>query len=307
VWVERNALDEAQRHADAGIEQTQWWQNPNHIIYAHLIAARIWRARGDTQAAWAALARADAVETPRAVVPILPALQDQESVALWLDQGDVIAARAWAASQEQPGDERLNGSDRVAATRALTLARVYLAAGQPARARSQLDRIVDEAGEQRDLWLKAQVWRARALQNLEKQQAAVASLRAAVAFAAPEAYLRPFLDAGKPLAALLLNVDGAEHAYAMHILAALGASEPEQSGVASEQPRDRIGALVEPLTDREHEVLAMMAAGHTNPEIAETLVIATGTVKAHTASIYQKLNVHNRTEAAARARELGLL
>jgi LuxR family maltose regulon positive regulatory protein len=93
----------------------------------------------------------------------------------------------------------------------------------------------------------------------------------------------------------------------MRILAALGASEPAQSGVASEQAPDRTGALVEPLTDREHEVLTLMAAGRTNPEIAEALVIATGTVKAYTAHIYRKLDVHNRTEAAARARELSLL
>jgi DNA-binding NarL/FixJ family response regulator len=61
------------------------------------------------------------------------------------------------------------------------------------------------------------------------------------------------------------------------------------------------------LTDRELDVLALMAEGRTNREIAEALVIATGTVKAHTAAIYQKLDVHNRTEAAARARALGLV
>jgi LuxR family maltose regulon positive regulatory protein len=66
-------------------------------------------------------------------------------------------------------------------------------------------------------------------------------------------------------------------------------------------------ALFEPLTDREREVLSLLAEGLTNPEIAEALVVATGTVKAHTASIYRKLDVHNRMEAAARARELGLL
>jgi len=65
--------------------------------------------------------------------------------------------------------------------------------------------------------------------------------------------------------------------------------------------------LVEPLTAREIELLRLVAAGLSNQEIAEKLVIAVGTVKAHTASIYGKLDVRSRTQAVARARELGLL
>ena len=65
--------------------------------------------------------------------------------------------------------------------------------------------------------------------------------------------------------------------------------------------------LVEPLSERELEVLRLIAEGLTNQAIAQTLVVALGTVKAHTASIYGKLNVHSRTQAVARARELGLL
>ena len=69
----------------------------------------------------------------------------------------------------------------------------------------------------------------------------------------------------------------------------------------------RTPALIEPLSERELEVLHLIANGLTNQAIAETLVVALGTVKAHTASIYAKLDVHNRTQAVARARELGLL
>jgi ATP/maltotriose-dependent transcriptional regulator MalT len=65
--------------------------------------------------------------------------------------------------------------------------------------------------------------------------------------------------------------------------------------------------LLEPLSDREREVLRLLATGLANKEIAQTLVIAVGTVKQHLKSIYGKLEVHNRTEAASRARDLGLL
>jgi LuxR family transcriptional regulator, maltose regulon positive regulatory protein len=67
------------------------------------------------------------------------------------------------------------------------------------------------------------------------------------------------------------------------------------------------GGLVEPLSQRELEVLQLMALGRTNQEIALQLIVASGTIKAHTASIYRRLDVANRTEAVARARRLGIL
>jgi LuxR family maltose regulon positive regulatory protein len=65
--------------------------------------------------------------------------------------------------------------------------------------------------------------------------------------------------------------------------------------------------LIEPLSERELEVLGLMAEGRSNAEIAEQLVVALGTVKAHTSSIYRKLDVRGRTEAVVKASELGLM
>jgi LuxR family maltose regulon positive regulatory protein len=77
--------------------------------------------------------------------------------------------------------------------------------------------------------------------------------------------------------------------------------------MAAQTKVSSVGDLVEPLSQRELEVLHLMALGRTNPEIARQLIVSPGTVKAHTASIYRKLDVANRTEAVARARQLGIL
>ena len=72
-------------------------------------------------------------------------------------------------------------------------------------------------------------------------------------------------------------------------------------------PAIQTAVLCEPLTERELEVLKLLALGKTNKEIAQQLFVAPGTIKAHTASIYRKLDVTNRTEAASRARQIGIL
>jgi LuxR family maltose regulon positive regulatory protein len=127
------------------------------------------------------------------------------------------------------------------------------------------------------------------------------SLERALRLAEPEGYVRLFADLGLPMARLLQEARSREVIpdYVESLLAACG------TDLASSD--SRAGALPEPLSQREQEVLRLIAAGFTNREIAESLVISSETVKKHTGSIFGKLGVGNRTEAAARARELGML
>jgi ATP/maltotriose-dependent transcriptional regulator MalT len=86
-----------------------------------------------------------------------------------------------------------------------------------------------------------------------------------------------------------------------------GVIQPEAAGERKNVDATGAEVLVEPLTEREAEVLALMAEGHSNPEIAEQLTLAVGTVKFYTSAIYGKLGVKNRVAAVRQAQELGLL
>jgi LuxR family maltose regulon positive regulatory protein len=130
-------------------------------------------------------------------------------------------------------------------------------------------------------------------------------LERALTLAEPEGYVRTFVDEGEPMRDLLRHAvaAGISSAYARRLLSAF-----EERTPAGFVLQTAAGAgLVEPLTAREVEIVRLVAAGMTNQEIAEQLVISLPTVKRHIANAYGKLGVGHRTEAVARANELGLL
>jgi LuxR family maltose regulon positive regulatory protein len=158
--------------------------------------------------------------------------------------------------------------------------------------------------------IEMRILRSLALQRQGDIQKAEADLERALALAEPEGYVRVFLDEGQPMQMLLGQWlahagSGSLRDYAIRLLSQFDA-EPHTITAAQEK-RSPADNLVEPLTQRELEVLHLMALGKTNQEIARQLIVSPGTVKAHTASIYRKLDVANRTEAVARARQLGIL
>jgi LuxR family maltose regulon positive regulatory protein len=133
------------------------------------------------------------------------------------------------------------------------------------------------------------------------QAGALTALERSLRLAEPEGYVRLFADLGLPMARLLqeARTRNVMPDYLGELLAAFG-GDLLPSGTRRE-------ALPEPLSSREQEVVELIAAGLTNKEIAEMLTISPETAKKHVANICTKLGVSNRTEAAARARELNLL
>jgi LuxR family maltose regulon positive regulatory protein len=156
--------------------------------------------------------------------------------------------------------------------------------------------------------IEALVLQALAHEARGNQSAALISLERAMALAAPQDYVRIFLDEGLPMNGLLnrAGARGIVPHYTGRLLQAFR-SEKQHPAAAPIQATPSTQPLIEPLSPRELEVLELLAQGLSNREVAERLFLALSTVKGHNSRIYGKLQVRRRTEAVARARELGLL
>ena len=132
-------------------------------------------------------------------------------------------------------------------------------------------------------------------------------LERALILAEPEGFIRIFVDEGQSMARLLYKAldRGIAPNYVNRLLQAFPIDEPEQV----ETPAPQVSELgyIEPLSEREIEVLQLVAEGLTNPEIATRLILSLYTVKTHTRNIYGKLGVNNRTQAVTKAKTLGIL
>jgi LuxR family maltose regulon positive regulatory protein len=156
---------------------------------------------------------------------------------------------------------------------------------------------------------------ALALQAGGDTDQALAALERALTLAAPRGLLQVFVNEGPPMAALLYQAAtrGIMPDYAGQLLAAFPAVDaspvaPPKVSTSQIRVQPAVGSvIIEPLSEREIEVLELVAEGLTNQQVASRLFLSLHTIKAHTRNIYGKLGVHSRTEAVARARALGVL
>ena len=308
VLVEQNELESAESHLAQGFELGKWSGRLDAAKNATCAVSRLRQARGDTDGALAAIREAEsALGEPQ------PPLARAELLALrarvLIRQG---ALREAARCVEEAA--RLAGRDRgqTGELVALAASRVLLAQREPDEAIAQVTRSIAIAEQRGRLGVALELRILRSLAHARRgdPQAAEADLARALALAEPEGYVRIFLDEGEPLRMLLAQWlahagDSPLREYAGHLLSLFDVES--QMPVPPQKTVYPAGGLIEPLSERELEVLHLIALGKTNKAIARQLFIAPGTVKAHTASIYRKLDVANRTEAVARARQLGIL
>lgn len=322
---EKNDLDSARAYLEEAVELNNQWRNPNHLVFAYLNLSRVVAAQGDFQRAGELLETAGQVLRDSAVVASLMRGYQAARLTLGLAQGqpppvggalenliqDALAEVVNACPEQQPFNE-------VREMRQSLLARVLIAQQRFSEAISLLacmKSVAQTNGRVHPL-LESQLLWAFACYGMREPQRALALFDEAAALAAPEGYLRTFLDAAPLLPGALSALARAARRkpspilreFLDTILAALPGDAQEQPVETAEVPALNFqSSLVEHLTEREIEILVLLAEGLTNPQIAERLIISAGTVKAHTASIFRKLDVANRTQAVTRARTLGLM
>jgi LuxR family maltose regulon positive regulatory protein len=225
---------------------------------------------------------------------------------LLLAQGDVMAASQWAkAAGLSPEDE----PDYPREPAYLLLARVLLAQNRPGPALTLLQRLLATAASQGRIGdvIEIQALRALALAAHGDQAGALGALAEAVTLARPQGYVRVFADEGAPMHALLTRLPAARGIDPGYLAGLQRACGQASAAPSSRRAADALAGMAEPLTDREVEVLRLLAAGKSNQRIARELVVALDTVKKHVTHVLGKLGAANRTEAVARARQLGLL
>jgi LuxR family maltose regulon positive regulatory protein len=191
----------------------------------------------------------------------------------------------------------------------LILARLFLALGKPDQALNAMAYLSENAlkmGHHRR-GIEYLVLKALAYQQKRQMEPALQALREALCLGEPEGFQRMFIDEGQAMAELLYQAveRGIAPAYAGKILT--GFSPAELQPLEQTGERDLNAGLIEPLSEREKEVLALIIEGLSNYEIAGRLTISLSTVKGHVAHIFGKLGVANRTQAVARARGFRVL
>jgi LuxR family maltose regulon positive regulatory protein len=309
---EWNELAAARRYLEAGIEQARLWGEIANLD-GYLALARVMQAQGDWQGAREALETARQLAVQFDATDLDDLLVEIQLVRLWLARGDATAARGWLEARGVPPPQlllpetvehifeyHLQKYERIIA------ARIELAQGQPEQALAMLDpllALMERRGLSSRRMIEIYNLKALALQALGREKEALASLEKALSRGEPGGFVRSFVDEGQPMAVLLrlAATHGIRPEYASHLLSAFEAPDLDRPAAAPAQP------LVEPLSERELEVLQLLSTSLSSPEIADRLFIATSTVRSHVKNIYGKLNVHRRWDAVERGRELGLI
>jgi LuxR family maltose regulon positive regulatory protein len=315
LLYEWNDLEGAAQALEKGIELAKQWGNVEALAADYGGLAQVYQAQGDPGRATDMVRRAEQVISEHTVSPLVPATVAAYWPNLWLAQKDLAAAENWVRERGLDADDEPAYRFEF---EYLTLARVLVAVRRPGEASELLERLLGaaQAGGRTGRTIEIRALQALALQAQGATALALEVLERALALAEPEGYVRSFVDRGEAMKELLSALGAqrppAATGYVRALLAAFDRETGVQTADSSLVPGPAAPAtgqfegLIEPLSPRELEVLRLVAAGLTNREIADRLVIAVSTVKSHTNSIYGKLDVSNRTQAVARARTLEL-
>jgi LuxR family maltose regulon positive regulatory protein len=314
LLYEWNDLDGALSALQECFRIGELWKSPRLLVPAYGLSALVMQARGQVEEANSLIHRAE-----QAALDPYSSLYDLGMLALyqitlWTAQNDFQAITQWEQDHDS-GWRSQTGRVRDAITITLVLARIIryhrtrdnFALGQ---ARALIEPTLEQLQASGLMFhaTRLLLLDALALYGQRDTAAAITTLKRALALTEPENHMRSFLDLGKPMEEFLSWSLGGKALDEPHQRAYVSKLLSQFETIVSVEIKQPTGdALIEPLSQRELDVLRLIAKGLSNREISERLFIALSTVKGHTRIIFDKLQVQRRTEAVARARELGLL
>jgi LuxR family maltose regulon positive regulatory protein len=305
---EENRLEEAEQTILNGIDLSKWGRTATSYR-GYISLAKMRLAQGDVANAFHLYQEAKeqaAFEFDQLVVTIAEAKAritqgDLDLAERWLE------GRGWFVDSQIPVESDHSIQKHIRKYEQLLQVRVLLARDQSEAALTSLETLLRmmEQQERHDIIIEIQILKALAIQARGDTDEALAALEVSLSLAKPGGYMRVFVDEGESLRRLLIeaNVRGMEPEYIGQLLAAFPTQKPRGASPSSPIRFD----IVDPLSVRELQVLRLLDSPLTSTEIAEELFISANTARFHIKNIYSKLDVHRRTEAVDRAKDLGLI
>jgi LuxR family maltose regulon positive regulatory protein len=306
LLLERDDPEASERELTLGTELVERAGELEILARGQVALSRVKWARADTEGALKLAHKAQRLaresSAPQAIVDA-----DLWKVRLQLMRNELRAAASELERASDVDDVPRSTQDAFR----ISLARLFVAREDHDEALQLLDRLREaaEAADRRGYVIEILTLQALALRANEEKSRALDVMGRALALAEPEGYTRIFVEEGLPMAELLSEVleaqqrgrlDSLRRVPAHYLRKLLAATERDATGTA--RPATD---LPEVLSERELEVLQLIAAGKSNRRIASELFVSVGTVKTHVNNLYRKLDSHSRTQAVARARELG--
>jgi LuxR family maltose regulon positive regulatory protein len=307
ILCEYNDVDEGIRLLNKAVELSEQGRDPVIMASCQISLLRGLIYQTDFAGAFKLMEKINERASDFMLPPWITNTISAFNVYMWIGSGNLNRAVQWMQERKLSVD---NTIDNLREFEYLALAHILFAQKQLDDADRLLQRLIEntKAGDRVYLMIEMRLYRALILKAKEDIGAALDELKSALALAEPGGLINIFVSKGKPVAELLEEIvavkkrdqddikAGFSQSYVKKIMIGFKASTPP-----------KIEGLFESLSEREIEVLFLIARGLSNKDIAEKLFISLNTVKTHTKNINSKLNVNSRTRAVARAKELGIL